>query len=111
HQGNVFAEGTTQYSAASKTLGAKRIGPDQILGAKHKFQAEATGAGTQGRIAKWTDNSGTLGDTAVSESNGGVVIGTNGQPGSLQILGTATADVFAGMGPDLVSGPACNCGD
>src|SRR5439155_18157746 len=45
-----------------------------------------------------------------SESNGGVVMGTNGQPGSLQIFGTATADVFAGMGPDLVNGPALNFG-
>ncbi|MCA1641327.1 MAG: hypothetical protein LC785_04955 [Acidobacteria bacterium] len=42
----------------------------------------AAGAGTQGKLAKWTDNSGTLGDSIVSEANGFIGIGTN-SPGSL----------------------------
>src|SRR5204862_1626960 len=75
-QGIVFPDGTTQYSAASKTLGPKSTGADQTPGGKHKFQIETGGTGTQGRIAKWIDNSGTLGDTGVTESNGSVVVGT-----------------------------------
>jgi hypothetical protein len=39
-----------------------------------------------------------------------VGIGTTAPQGSLHIAGTATQDLFAGIGPDLASGPALNFG-
>ena len=74
--GIVFPDGTIQYSAASKTLGAKSSRSDQSSDGKQGIQAQATGVGTQGRIAKWTDSAGTLGDSAIAEFNGNLGIGT-----------------------------------
>src|SRR5262249_20046365 len=62
-QGIVFPDGTTQYSAASKTLGAKSTAAGEAAGGKQKFQPEAAGAGTMNQLAKWTDSNGTLGDS------------------------------------------------
>jgi hypothetical protein len=42
----------------------------------------AAGTGTQGRLAKWTDNSGTLGDSIITENGGAIGIG-NPSPDSL----------------------------
>jgi hypothetical protein len=90
-QGIIFPDGTTQYSAASKTLGAKSTMPDQvsdqILGGKHKFHTETV---TQNHIAKFTDGFGTLGDSGITETAGGLIsIGTPGSPDSLlNIQGT-----------------------
>ena len=72
----------------------------------------ATGTGTQNRIAKWTETggAGTLGDTQITENNGSVVVGNAGQRGNIQIFGAAAQDVFAGMGPDVIAGPAFNYG-
>jgi hypothetical protein len=39
-------------------------------------QPLTSGTGTQDRIAKWTDNSGTLGDSVITESAGNIGIGT-----------------------------------
>ncbi len=55
-------------------------------------QPLASGSGTQNRIAKWSDNGGTLGDSALTESNGNVGVG-NTNPGSLLHIGQ-----FAGYG-------------
>jgi dTDP-4-amino-4,6-dideoxygalactose transaminase len=56
-------------------------------------------------------NSGTVGTKlSIKDENGRVGIGTNNPSGQLHIFGTATQDVFAGMGPDLVNGPALNFG-
>lgn len=52
----------------------------------------ATGTGTQNRLAKWIDDVGTLGDSAVTEANGRVGI-ANGNPSSLLHIGP-----FAGYG-------------
>src|SRR5207244_2678724 len=94
-----FSNGTVQTSGQSGKVDSQgNIVPN------------ASGSGTQGRMAKWTDNSGTLGDTAVSESNGSVVVGTVAQTGNIQIFGLANQDVFAGMGPDLINEPASNYG-
>src|SRR5438105_11210505 len=71
--------------------------------------SEATGAGTTGHIAKWTDTAGALSDSIIYEQNGW--IGINGVPTSMfHIVGTATQDVFGGMGPDTIQGPAMNFG-
>jgi hypothetical protein len=42
--------------------------------------------------------------------NGWVGLGTNTPGGQLHIFGGATGDAFAGMGPDLASGPGFNYG-
>ncbi|MEO8436463.1 MAG: hypothetical protein ABI596_16315 [Pyrinomonadaceae bacterium] len=72
--------------------------------------ANLTLTGTLNKIAKWTDNAGTLGDAAITETGGTVVVGNLTQPGTLQIFGPANSDVFAGMGPDLLQGPAFTYG-
>ena len=88
-QGIIFPDGTVQYSAASKTLGARSAWEDQILGPKHKFHTDAAGAGTQGRIAKWTDDVGTLGDSVITETAAGFLgIGTPSPDSLLNIQGT-----------------------
>lgn len=85
-QGIRFPDGTTQYSAASKTLGAKSTGPDQMPSGKHQFQIEAV---TQNHIAKFTDNAGTLGDSGITETAGGLLgIGTSSPDSLLNIQGT-----------------------
>jgi len=71
---------------------------------------EATGVGTTDQIAKWIDNVGTLGDSAITESGGNVGIGTPTPTGKLHIFGAANLDVFAGMGVDMIAGPAFNFG-
>ncbi len=56
-------------------------------------------------------NGGTTGTKlSIKDENGRVGIGTNNPSGQLHIFGTAAQDVFAGMGPDLVNGPALNFG-
>jgi hypothetical protein len=119
-QGIVFPDGSIQYSAATKTFGPKSSLPDasfQSLQSKSGKKSsggqehiDVAGTGTAGRITKWTDGSGTLGDTQVSESNGAVVVGNASFTGNVQIFGPAIADVFAGMGPDVINGPAFNYG-
>lgn len=74
-------------------------------------QPLASGSGTQNRIAKWIDNAGALGDSVITETAGGFVgLGTTNPGGQLHIFGTATQDIFSGMGPDVVAGPAFNYG-
>jgi hypothetical protein len=46
----------------------------------------------------------------IKDENGRIGIGTVNPTGQLHIGGTATQDVFAGMGPDLAAGPALNFG-
>ena len=94
-----FPNGTVQTTALSGRTDAQgNIAP--AIG----------GTGSSGRVARWTDSSGNLGDTQVSESNGSVIVGNSNFQGNLQIFGQATTDVFAGMGPDLINGPAFNYG-
>ncbi len=51
--------------------------------------ANAAGTGTSNKIAKWTDNAGTLGDSAMTEVNGNVGIGTANPFTSLHVNGGA----------------------
>ena len=49
----------------------------------------ATGTGTQNRIAKWTDNAGTLGDSTITETAGGFIgIGTPTPDSLINIQGS-----------------------
>ncbi|HEX2834369.1 MAG TPA: hypothetical protein VHW00_15270 [Thermoanaerobaculia bacterium] len=43
-------------------------------------------------------------------SDGKIGIGTPAPSGSLHVYGTATADTFMGVGPDMLNGPALNIG-
>ena len=45
------------------------------------------GSGTQNQIAKWTDNSGTLGDSGITENGGNVGIGTTAPGAKLEVNG------------------------
>jgi hypothetical protein len=57
-----------------------------------------TGSGTQNRIAKWLDNAGTLGDSAITETAGGFVgIGTT-VPGSKLVVSGNSATLPAASG-------------
>ena len=48
----------------------------------------ASGSGTQNRIAKWTDNAGTLGDSTITETNNGFIgIGTANPDSLLNVQG------------------------
>lgn len=81
-----------------------------LKGESAPVAADIAGTGSTNRVAKWTDNVGTLGDSVVSEVNGLVGIGTAAPTGNLHIFSSATADAFAGMGVNLNSGPAFNFG-
>jgi hypothetical protein len=95
-QGIIFPDGTTQYSAASRTLGAKSTMPDQvsdqILGGKHKFHAESV---TQNQIAKFMNGGGTLGDSVITETaSGDVGIGTAAPGGVLDLQRNNAGDIL-----------------
>jgi hypothetical protein len=54
----------------------------------------ATGTGTQNRIAKWTDNAGTLGDSTIFENSSGQVgIGTINPETTLQVVAPAVPGI------------------
>jgi hypothetical protein len=76
--GIVFPDGSIQYSASSKTLGAKSAGPGQKRESGQEFAPNASGTGTQNRIALWIDSAGTLGDANIFETTG--AIGINASP-------------------------------
>ena len=102
-RGVEFADGTVLTSATGP---ARRTGPNGTP------QPLAAGTGTTNRLAKWveTGGAGTLSDSAITEVGGQVGIGTSTPSGQLHVYGAATADVFAGMGTDLINGPAMSYG-
>lgn len=60
-------------------------------GGKESFEAQASGQGTNGRIAKWVDGIGTLGDSVITESSSGNIgIGTASPLAKLDIRGDST---------------------
>ena len=82
-QGIVFPDGSVQYSAASKTFGARSLLPGQskhlLAQGQEHMSPDTTGTGTTGKIAKWVDGpGGLLGDSLITESGGS--IGINGSP-------------------------------
>ncbi len=66
--------------------------------------ANATGSGTQNKLAKWTDNSGTLGDSAVTEISGQVGIGVANPGDFLDIGGPPNASGRTGIHVTTTSG-------
>jgi hypothetical protein len=80
-RGIVYPDGTVQLSASSKTLGARSLTADQArkLGSKQgqeNFEPQTSGTGTQNHLAKWSDNAGTLSDSAIADVGGDIGIGT-----------------------------------
>jgi len=105
--GILFPDGSVLTTAGSFIdESGRRRSADKKLTPK----PEATGTGTMNQIAKWMDSAGTLGDSTVTESGGNLGIGTIAPTGKLHIFGPATLDVFAGMGVDMIAGPAFNFG-
>jgi hypothetical protein len=97
-QGFVFPDGSVQFSAARRTFGAESLKPGQFgkdpsLGKQHLEQQES-GTGTQNRLAKWLDNAGTLGDSAIVDVNGAIGIGTTTPQSGLDYR-NAGAAIFA----------------
>src|SRR5262249_14607100 len=86
-QGIVFADGTVQYSAASKTLGARSGRLGQVADTKHDFQVESPGATSQNFIAKFMNNAGALEDSSIFESTGNIGIGTTSPAKKLHVSG------------------------
>jgi hypothetical protein len=93
----IGAAGLTQSTTAA-TDGTTTIDTVTTTGKKTTKKATTggnnlTGTGTQNQVAKWTDNAGTLGDSAVAEVNGNVGIGTSNPLGKLHLVdavGSAT---------------------
>ena len=75
-RGIEFANGTVQTTGLSGRTDAQ----GNIVPA-------ASGSGTQNNLAKWMDNSGTLGDSVVTESSGNVGIGTTAPVSQLHLAG------------------------
>jgi len=64
---------------------------EQTTDAADLVQPLVAGTGTQNQIAKWTDNSGTLGNSVITETAGGNVgLGTASPAGKLHVSGTGT---------------------
>jgi Chaperone of endosialidase/YadA head domain repeat (2 copies) len=75
-----FDDGTvlTTASTGTASINKSKDAAVNVMG----VSPSAAGSGTANKIAKWTDNAGTLGDSSVTELNGNVGIGTT-TPGAL----------------------------
>src|SRR5438045_2786280 len=66
---------------------------------------------TTNQIPVYTNNSGTTADSIMTQANGNIGINTIDPHATLHLFGSATGDVFEGMGPDPgAPGPAMNFG-
>src|SRR5438093_994987 len=109
-QGIVFPDGSIQRSAAMPSIVRMRPSSPEA-DKKLNPKSEISGAGTTNQITKWLDGpAGTVGDSAITEVGGKVGIGTLAPGAQLHIYGASGLDVFAGMGPDVISGPGFNYG-
>ena len=79
--GAIRARGGFVFNDGS-TLNVNELGVLTRTSADGNITPNAAGAGTQGRLAKWTDNVGTLGDSVITENGGAIGIG-NSNPDSL----------------------------
>ena len=82
-----FDDGTVLTSATQaqpKVFGAVTNGSGETVGAL------ASGSGTANRLARWLDGAGTLGDSAITELNGNVGLGTTNPTSKLDLIGSIT---------------------
>jgi hypothetical protein len=77
--GIVFEDGTVLKTAPVATTVTALMGADGAT-------SNASGTGTANQLAKWTDNAGTLGNSAISEVNGNVGIGTPNPTAKLSVV-------------------------
>ena len=97
-------DGSPDLNGTIANLGRKKNGQIHT-----EAFGQISGDGTANAIAKFT-GANSIANSALVEVNGNVGIGTANPGGQLHIFGTATTDVFAGMGPDVINGPALNFG-
>jgi len=86
-KGIEFANGTDVVNVTKLTTTV--TGSLQQTLADGTVVTNATGTGTQNQVAKWTDNTGTLGDSTITEIGGKVGIGTASPDSLLHLAGTA----------------------
>ncbi|HJQ34094.1 MAG TPA: tail fiber domain-containing protein [Pyrinomonadaceae bacterium] len=79
-----FEDGTVLTSAGA--LKGSRSATAAFVGT-NESGTYASGIGTANRLSKWLDGAGTLGDSAIAESNGNVGIGTSGPDQRLGVQG------------------------
>ncbi len=81
-EGLVFPDGSVQFSASRKTLGAASQRPGQSQHSQREngmLTPDISGTGTTGKISKWLDGpNGVLNDSNITEVSG--AIGINGTP-------------------------------
>ena len=119
-RGIVFPDGSVQVSAARRTIGAPSLTVDQAgriqsagqlqsAGQEH-FGIQTAGTGTQNKIAKWIDNAGTLGDSALTDTGFIAIDSTNnpliGGSGTLLIQGGANKERVELQSAGIIPGPA-----
>jgi hypothetical protein len=109
-EGILFPDGSIQRSAVIPSVVRMRPSNPQS-DKKLTPKSEISGAGTTNQITKWADGpGGVVGDSTITEVGGKVGIGTTGPGAQLHIYGASNLDLFAGMGPDVISGPGFNYG-
>jgi hypothetical protein len=67
--------------------GDKTATSAQATDSSNSVQPLTSGTGTQNRVAKWTDNSGTLGDSGITDTGNNVGIGTTTPGSKLHVVG------------------------
>jgi hypothetical protein len=101
-KGIEFANGTDGTNVTKLTTTAN--GNLQQTLADGTVVPNATGTGTQDKLAKWTDNAGTLGDSTITEVGGRVGIGVSNPTYKLVVgpdigPGLTTSDLTISRGP------------
>jgi hypothetical protein len=88
-QGLVFGDGSTlnvNEQGALTLSNNERKSTLSLTGASTSITPSIAGTGTQNRVAKWIDNAGTLGDSAVTDISGNVGIGTTSPANKLDVV-------------------------
>jgi hypothetical protein len=84
--GTIRAERFLMAKPKSNGVDKAATATDSVTTDSGDFQPLIMGSGTQDRLAKWTDNAGTLGDSGITETAGGLVgIGTTAPSAKLVV--------------------------
>jgi hypothetical protein len=88
-----FEDGTVLTSATG--IANQQNGVALSVATGNSLAPNTAGVGTANRIAKWTDSTGTLGDSAITESGGRLGIGTTTPTNKLHIVGGTVLHQFS----------------